>query len=148
MSALNVLCVMCTVDVTSGRGPAVCIPLFLSRLYLSLLASSTFPLITSLSLLLTLTFFLSTSVSLSLFHSLSLSLFLSLCLTLSLPPLVSSLFIFPFLLRHICMRLSTRSLMREPRPVPCYAQCTRTACSPQLRYVLTRQTLSHDDLSS
>ena len=118
------------------------------------------PLPLSLSLPLYLSFSLSLfplsifSLSLSLFHSrsfshsLSLSLSLSLCLTLSLPPLVSSLFIFPFLLRHIYMRLSTRSLMREPRPVLCYAQCTRMACSPQLRYVLTRHTLSHDDLSS
>ena len=80
--------------------------------------------------------------------SFSLPLSISLRLTLSLPPPVFSLFIFPFLLRHICMRLSTRSLMREPRPVLCYAQCTRTACSPQLRYVLTRHTLFHDDLSS
>ena len=136
MKALNVLCLMCTVDITSGRGLSVCLPLFPSRLYLSLLASSTFPLITSLNL------------CLSPFLILSPSLFLSLCLTLSLPPIVSSLFIFPFLLRHICMRLSTRSLMREPRPVLCYAQCTRTACSPQLRYVLTRHTLFHDDLSS
>ena len=119
-------------------------------LFLPLPLSLSLPLYLSFSLSLFSSLPLSLSLSLlhsrSLSHSLSLSLFLYLCFTLSLPPLVFSLF--NFLLRHICMRLSTRSLMREPRPVLCYAQCTRTACSPQLRYVLTRHTLSHDDLSS